>query len=272
MSGMSDVRRITVLFAACALLIGFTHSAFAGSLAKTDECNSIQSGQAEVVTFQVPTRTDHPAEVQAVYRSAITEDAPLVVVLHTSRGLDAPDCYSWLQEAFAEANLSSLVVDTLSGWEAENGRSAEIGIYTMIADLQSIAAQLRDHFDPMPKALGVAGFSVGGRAVLTTFYDEWAYDDPAQIPFAAAVSVYATCPISSRPGGPPLLLVHGTGDQVAPIESCRAYFQGRSAENTEMLELEAARHLFDHPSNIYFDEQAAKLTVTRVVEFFAQRL
>ena len=102
-----------------------------------------------------------------------------------------PIAMGWMQDGLARAGLSSVVLDTASGWQLGNGRSQGGGMADMITDLQSVATQLGAPERPV----AIIGFSLGGRALLNALYGGWAYASPtAAPPFVAAVSVYATCP------------------------------------------------------------------------------
>ncbi|KAJ56650.1 hypothetical protein ACMU_06820 [Actibacterium mucosum KCTC 23349] len=246
------MRIVYVLLAVVGLIPG--HAA-----ADIRDCHAIRDGTAKEITFSVPTRTGQVATVKGIAQTAGSE-APVVIIQHSAQGLDAPDCYGWVQTALAQAGMGSVVLDTSSGWQLGNGRSQGGGMADMMADLQAVAA----HLGAPERPVAIIGFSLGGRALLNALYGGWVYDlSVAAPPFVAAVSVYATCPSDMMDGGPELLLVHGDADVIAPIESCaQAVAQGR-----QMQVLAGARHLFDHPSSPNYNPADAERAMTRIVVF-----
>lgn len=110
--------------------------------------------------------------------------------------------------------------------------------------------------------LAVGGLSMGGGTAMLVGYNSCCVDDR----FKAAV-VYAPLLISpgDHPtiidGQPPLLLIHGTADQVVPISSSDALFSGAIGDST-YIRLEGGTHAapFDRDASP-FDELVADATL-----------
>lgn len=125
----------------------------------------------------------------------------------------------------------------------------------MIGDAYRALEFLATHPRIDPARIAVMGFSKGGAvalyAALTRFQR---LHGPAGTQFALHIAFYPPCyyrylgelAVTDRP----IRVFHGTADDLAPIEPCRAYVERlrRAGADAQINEYAGAHHGFDRPS------------------------
>jgi dienelactone hydrolase len=105
------------------------------------------------------------------------------------------------------------------------------------------------HIDP--KRIAVTGFSYGSTAALLSNVARFQkLYGSAELQFAAHVVVYGYCITNLRDDEDltrPVLVLHGTADDVLPIEPCREYVArvSKAGKNIRLIEYAEAHHGFD---------------------------
>lgn len=111
-------------------------------------------------------------------------------------------------------------------------------------DIAWVVAELRR--DPRVKAdaVNLLGWSWGGASALRTLTGN---GERRPAPVAAVAAYYPPCQYALPWQAPvPVLVLHGTIDNVAPLAACRTFLDGLpAAADVQVLELADARHGFD---------------------------
>lgn len=243
-------------------------------------CRAVSDGSAVPVTFETYPYQGETTVLEALLVSArkqpISGDTvrrPAVILLPTYFGMQPPECYQWIQKHVRAWGYHSLLIDHASAGAFEGPRGFEHSVYDRMHDLERALVFLQARQEVDPGRIAVIGWSQGARTLLTAATSNRAFTDVDRLPFSAAVAFYPTCPRDVDRLRTPLMLLHGTADKDAPIDSCRAMMvdlaASGSAMKAELVEYEQAGHLFDHPDNSTLDAAAAGDALDRVQDFLA---
>jgi dienelactone hydrolase len=183
------------------------------------------------------------------------ERSPAVVLVHGSGGV-GPREDRWAEE-LRQAGAATFLLDSFTGRgiAATAEDQSQLSSLAMIGDAYRALELLVTHPRIDPARIAVMGFSKGGvvalYAALTRFER---LHGPAGARFAHHIAFYPACyyrfvgdlAVSDRP----IRLFHGTADDLAPIEPCRAYVERlrRAGADAQITEYAGARHGFDRPS------------------------
>lgn len=237
-------------------------------------CAAVADGIAKVVAFETRSYRGEAATVEGLMM-APGEKAkhPAIVLLHTSRGMDPPECFRWMQETFRAWGYASLLIDHSSAGAFGGSRGFEHSAYDRLADIEGAIAFLQAHPNIAPERIALIGWSQGARSILLALNDKPASRPSGSHPFKAAIAFYPTCPTAQGEFTVPLLLFHGRDDTDAPIESCRAMMANLSAqENATLIEYENAAHFFDHPHHNAYAAKWADDALERIRIFLDNQL
>ena len=154
---------------------------------------------------------------------------PAVVILHGSGG-DWSGRSVYLANRLARNGIAGFAVDTfvarnLRPTDDYFQRLQKASIYTQIIDGFKALEALSSHPAILADRVAVTGFSLGGAAALYSMFDPLASavlgeDGPR---FSAFASFYAGCSFDFedfQPGGGPVLLMMGEGDESMSVPRC----------------------------------------------------
>jgi dienelactone hydrolase len=177
-----------------------------------------------------------------------------VVLIHGSGGI-SPREDRWAEE-LRQAGAATFVLDSFTGrgiaMTAED--QSQLSSLAMIGDAYRALELLATHPRIDPARIAVMGFSKGGAVALYAALKRFQrlYGPPGAR-FAHHVVFYAPCyytfvgdlAVTDRP----IRLFHGTADDLAPLERCRAYVERlqRAGADAQITEYAGAHHAFDRP-------------------------
>jgi len=177
---------------------------------------------------------------------------PAVVLLHGSSGIRENVDY-WAKE-FVRSGAASFVVDSFSGrgLGGTNSQQWRLSATSMIVDAYHALRVLSEHPRVESTQIILMGFSKGGTAALYASMRRFqqARSPPSQA-FAAHVALYPFCGTTFLQEQDvmdvPLLVFHGSEDDVTPVNATRRYVRKLvdAGKNAKLIELEGARHFFD---------------------------
>jgi dienelactone hydrolase len=180
---------------------------------------------------------------------------PAVVLVHGSAGV-SPREDRWADE-LRKAGAATFLLDSFTGRAIASTTTdqSQLSSLAMIGDAYRALELLATHPRIDPDRIAVMGFSKGGAVALYAALRRFQHlHGLAGARFAQHIAFYAPCyyafvgdeAVSDRP----IRLFHGTADDLAPLELCRAYLKrlrqgGADAQLTAYAE---AHHGFDWPS------------------------
>ena len=242
-------------------------------------CKAVVDGDADVVAFETRSYRGETAIVEGLFVAPGTQaKGAAIVLLHTSRGMEPPECYRWMQKKLHAWGYASLLIDHSSAGASGGSRGFEHSAYDRLADIEGAIAFLRAHPKVAPDRIALIGWSAGARSVLLALNSGAAQRPAGPYPFKAAIAFYPTCPTAQSEIAVPLLLFHGRNDVDAPIESCRSMMANltrpgnATAEYATLIEYENAEHLFDHPHHDAYAAGPADDALKRMRDFLNQQL
>jgi dienelactone hydrolase len=183
-----------------------------------------------------------------------TAKVPAVVLMHGSGGLSGY-VDDWARFT-TDQGVASLTLDcfTARGIDVTFGNQGVLGRLAMIVDAYRAFDVLASHPRVDAHRIALMGFSRGGQAALYAAVERFrAMHGPRSGEFAGYVSFYPACHIRYRDDAHlvdrPVHVLHGTADDMNPIELCRDYVARvqRAGGRIQLHEFTDARHIFDWP-------------------------
>jgi dienelactone hydrolase len=183
------------------------------------------------------------------------ERSPAVVLVHGSGGV-GPREDRWAEE-LRQAGVATFLLDSFTGrgiaFTAED--QSQLSSLAMIGDAYRALELLATHPRIDSARIAVMGFSKGGAVALYAALKRFQrLHGPAGARFAHHIAFYPPClvtyvgdlAVTDRP----IRLLHGTADDLASIEPCRAYVERlrRAGADAQITEYAGAHHGFDRPS------------------------
>ncbi|MBW5435304.1 prolyl oligopeptidase family serine peptidase [Bradyrhizobium canariense] len=181
---------------------------------------------------------------------------PLVILLHSASGpiTDGAPYEEW-PRVLNEIGIATFAVDSYAGRGLVNypGDPNKISFLTRIIDAYralDVAAK-----DPRidTSRVAVMGFSQGASAALYSSMARFQkmYGSP-DLHFVGYISAYAICGTHFQDDenvSGPILMLHGTADDLTPITPCREYAErlSKAGKSARILEYPDAFHQFDAP-------------------------
>jgi len=226
-----------------------------------------ESAKIELYVLRTTTLTDEqfltgvtegqPASIAAELRlpTVGTGRLPAVILIHGSNGATARDD-RWARE-LNDLGVATLLVDSFTGRGIGStvGDQTQLGELTTINDAYRALELLAKHRRIDPTRIGISGGSRGGVVALYASLTRFQRMHMAPgTQFAAYLSFYPSCittyvddiDVAARP----IRLFHGTADDIASIEQCRAYVERlrRAGADVELTEYVGVQHGFDNPA------------------------
>jgi dienelactone hydrolase len=205
------------------------------------------------------------------------ERSPTIVLVHGSGGV-SPREDRWADE-LRQAGAATFVLDSFTGrgitFTAED--QSQLSSLAMIGDAYRALELLVTHPRIDPARIAVMGFSKGGVVALYSALTRFQrLHGPPGVRFAYHVALYPACyytfvgdlAVTDRP----IRLFHGTADDLAPLEPCRAYVErlrGAGAD-AELTAYAGAHHGFDRPGDWVPRSNPREQNASRC--FFEERL
>lgn len=240
-------------------------------------CSAVRSGEAELVRLETQTNSGDTATIEGLLmRPDGVGPFPAIVMLHTARGMEPPDCYAPTQRRFRDWGYASLLLDPASGGAPGNGRRYEVSQFELIADANHAAAYLATRPDIDVDQLVLAGWSRGATATLNTLAGPWgqasAGNEASAAPrYRAGVAYYPMCLGALENAAAPIIVLHGDGDRTAPVDNCRAMQPAGSDPQPYLyVEFPGARHRFDRPLDDNYLPGAAEESFDRMRDFLGR--
>ncbi len=181
-----------------------------------------------------------------------TDKLPAVVLMHASGGINA-GVDRWAQDLNG-LGVATFIVDSFAGRGITGlppDPSNEAFLW-LIVDAYRALGLLAQHPRIDPTRIAVMGFSMGGLIATYTSNERfWKAYGPANVQFAAHISLYGNCGVAYRDDtkvtGKPIRMFHGTADDIELVAPCRAYVARlkQAGADVTLTEYAGAQHGFD---------------------------
>lgn len=205
--------------------------------------------------FLMGQREGRPVTLTAALRLPPgTGRVPAVVLMHGSGGLSG-NVDDWAR-LLTDLGVATFAPDCFTGRgiDVTFGNQGVLGRLAMIVDAYRAFDVLASHPRIDPQRIALMGFSRGGQASLYAAVQRFRdMHGPSKGDFAGYVSFYPACHIRYRDDerlvDRPVTVLHGTADDMNPIQMCRDYVARvrQAGGRIEMHEYAGARHIFDWP-------------------------
>ena len=179
---------------------------------------------------------------------------PAVILLHGSGGLSGY-VDDWARHLNAQG-AAALLVDSFTGRGIDTTFADQdaLGRLAMILDAYRALDMLAGHPRIDPERISLMGFSRGGQAALYAAVQRFAtLHGPRRGRYARHIAFYPACQTryleDERLLAVPVHVLHGSADEMNPIESCRDYVARARAAGAriDLHEFRGAHHVFDWP-------------------------
>lgn len=177
---------------------------------------------------------------------------PAVIFMHASGGVNA-GVDRWAQD-LNSLGVATFIVDSFSGRGLTGlppDPSNEAFLW-VIVDAYRALGLLAQHPRIDPSRIAVMGFSMGGLVAIYTSNERfWKAYGPANVQFAAHISLYGNCGVTYRDDtkvtAKPIRMFHGTADDIELVAPCRAYVTRlkQAGADATLTEYAGAQHGFD---------------------------
>jgi dienelactone hydrolase len=194
---------------------------------------------------------------QLRFAKAGSAKQPVVILLHSASGpITEGAPYEEWPRVLNEIGIATFAVDSYAGRGLVNypADPSKISFLTRIVDayraLEVVAKEPRVD----PSRIVVMGFSQGASAALYSAMARFqkTYGNP-DLQFVGHISAYADCRTRFRGEEDvikPILMLHGTADDLTPIAPCREYAErlSKAGKSARIIEYPDAYHQFDAPT------------------------
>jgi dienelactone hydrolase len=179
-----------------------------------------------------------------------------VVLVHGSGGVSTRED-RWA-EVLRQAGAATFLIDSFTGrgiaFTAED--QSQLATQAMMGDAYRALELVATHPRIDPARIAVMGFSKGGAVALYTALTRFQrLHGLAGARFAQHIAFYPPCYITyigdEAVTDRPIRLFHGTADDLAPLERCRAYVERlqRAGADAQLTAYAGAHHQFDRPGD-----------------------
>lgn len=259
---------------AFSLIVAIVHSPEVVQAQETVSiCRAVSEKEASLIKFESQNFRGQIAEVEGIFMQVAGGDPrPLVLLLPTYLGIEPPGCYFWVQTKLRDWGYDSLLIDHMGATTGDGKPVRERSLYDRLADIEGALLYLRSRRE-VADGIAAIGWSQGALSLFHVLDPDRAFNANPDFPIRAAIAFYPTCPVRTDDFPVPLLLLHGSADKVAPLDSCSRLAKSLGGSSNLALEIiSGAGHQFDHPGHDNFDAFGADHAFRRVKEFLGLQL
>lgn len=244
--------------------------ALVGALLFSLICEKADAQVAREAFYSIPSETmsaadfltgkkGTPVTLAGQLRLAKTGPAkqPAVVLLHSASGPIAEGApYEEWPRVLNEVGIATFAVDSYTGRglfiPADSGKIGPLTLTRIMDAFRALEVVAKDpRIDP--SRIAVMGFSQGGAAALYSSMARFQkLYGKADLQFVGHISAYAICNTRFRDEEDvtkPILMLHGTADDLTPVAPCREYSEqlSKAGKSALIIEYPDAYHQFDAP-------------------------
>jgi dienelactone hydrolase len=242
----------------------FRHVFLAAVVAGLSACATVEPvrvARAELHQVAAATRTDNQYLTGERNGAAVTiagelrlptqgkDKLPAVVLLHGALGV-VGFVDDWARELNG-MGIATFMPDSVTGRGVDN--ITKVGRLAALDDAYRSLDLLAKHPRIDASRIAVMGFSSGAHVALASAMTRFqrTYATEGGPGFAAYLAFYPVCHYAYRGRedvvGKPIRIFHGTADNLAPVETCRAYVAqlAKSGKDVKIHEYAGAGHVFD---------------------------